>query len=151
MLIKGHNLDDELIIEIGKFAVLWNLFEKEHCQYDYKLKKIEFICGHVSASQDKQAALADALNQRSSWYNQLYVDCISRDLFSDDRGPKESELKYIESFLKREDDTLCGCLLCIYRIRCNMMHGLKEVETLNSQLAIFKAANGVLEDLHYGR
>ena len=28
MLIKGYDLSDELIVEVGKFALLWNLFEK---------------------------------------------------------------------------------------------------------------------------
>lgn len=45
------------------------------------------------------------------------------------------------------DDLNCGCLLVIYRIRNNLMHGLKMVEELNNQLKLFKAVNGVLESI----
>ena len=147
MLIKGYDLSDELIVEVGKFALLWNLFEKNYCCYECTPAKIVEICGFASVGEGKQAALAKALNQRRSWYDQLYTDFIIGGLYSDNRRPKEDEINYIEAFLKQEDDPVCGCLLCVSRIRNNLMHGLKDVETLNSQLDIFKAANGVLEDI----
>ena len=50
---------------------------------------------------------------------------------------KEREQKYI----------VLGCLMSIYRIRCNMMHGLKIVEQLDDQYELFKAVNGVLESI----
>lgn len=118
MLIKEYNLDDELIVEIGKFAVLWNLFEKHYCNNNCNLAKILDICESVSVSKQNQAKLADALNDRRSWFGQLYTDYIVDGLYSDSRYPKESEIHSIETFLKQEDDdTIIGCLLCVYRIR----------------------------------
>ncbi len=147
MLIKGYDLNDELIVEIGKFAVLWNLFEKNHCNYNTTPAKIVEVCGYASVSEEKQAALAKALNDRRLWFEQLYNDFIVGGLYSDDRSPKPEEINHIETFLKQEGNGICGCLLCVSRIRNNMMHGLKDVEKLNSQLEIFKAANGVLESI----
>lgn len=37
--------------------------------------------------------------------------------------------------------------MSIYRIRCNMMHGLKIVKQLDNQYELFKAVNGVLESI----
>ena len=44
-------------------------------------------------------------------------------------------------------DLNSGCLLVIYRIRNNLMHGLKMVEELNGQFELFQAVNGVLESI----
>lgn len=147
MLIKGFELSDELIVEIGKFAILWNLFEKSYFGYKCTPKKIMEICDCVSVSFEKQESLAKALNDRRMWFEQLYHDFILNGLYSDDRSPTEDEINHIETFLKQEDNTTCGCLLCISRIRNNLMHGLKDAEMLNKQLEIFKAANGILESL----
>lgn len=54
----------------------------------------------------------------------------------------------MEKFMEqKEEDVRCGCLLVIYRIRNNLMHGLKCIEQLNDQLKLFEAVNGVLETL----
>ena len=50
---------------------------------------------------------------------------------------------------QEEDDLRCGCLLVIYRIRNNLMHGLKCIEQLNDQFELFQAVNGVLESLDW--
>ena len=52
---------------------------------------------------------------------------------------------------QEEDDLRCGCLLVIYRIRNNLMHGLKCIEQLNDQLELFQTVNGVLESLDWIR
>ncbi len=147
MLIKGYDLNDELIVEIGKLAVLWNLFEKNYCCYKCTPAKIMEICDCISVGKEKQSALAKALNDRRLWFEQLYTDFIVGGLYSDNRHPKEDEINHIKAFLKQEDNTFYGCMLCVSRIRNNLMHGLKDVDTLNAQLDIFKAANGILESL----
>ena len=147
MLIKTYDLNDQLIVEIGKFAVLWNLFEKNHCNYKCNLSNILDVCNYVSVSNDKQTQLAKTLNDRRSWFEQLYTDFIVGGLYSASRSPNEDEIKYIETFLKQEENSIRGCLLCLYRIRNNLMHGLKNVEDLNTQLDIFKAANDILQSL----
>ena len=64
------------------------------------------------------------------------------------RQPQEADKRFMEEFLKQSgDDLTCGCLLTIYRIRNNLMHGLKQIEDLNTQLDLFKAVNEVLESV----
>ena len=147
MQIKGYNLNDELIVEIGKFAVLWNLFEKIHCDNKCNNRKILEDCSYLYVSSEKQNRLAVALNRRREWFEQLHTEFISKGLFSDDRQANEDEIKQIEAFLKQDGNTLYGCLLCVFRIRNNMMHGLKDVETLNTQVEIFKSVNDILESV----
>ena len=48
---------------------------------------------------------------------------------------------------QKGDNLNSGCLLAIYRIRNNLMHGLKMVEQLNDQFELFQAVNDVLESI----
>ena len=133
-------------MEIGKFAVLWNLFEKNNCNNNCNPTAIINACNYITVSKDSQAALAKALNDMRWWFELLIHDFIMKGLYSNDRQPSERDVQYIEEFLKESNSTI-GCLLSVYRIRNNMMHGLKSIEGLNNQLEIFKAANKVLEGL----
>ena len=145
MLIKGYDLSDDLIVEIGKFAVLWNLFESEYCDYNCNHRIIKRICSNITVSAEKQSVFANALNGRRLIYGQTYAEYIQNGLYSENRAPNSDEKVQREKFLNQESDSLCGCLDCVFRIRNIMMHGLKNVEMLNDQIEIFEAANGVLE------
>lgn len=148
MKVKNYELSDNLIAEIGKFTILWNIFEKIHCNFNCNITKIQATCKYLRIDKEKQAKLAEVLNARRIWFEQLYKDYIARNLYSKDRHPREEEIKSIETFLKQDGaDFTLGCLLCICRIRNNMMHGLKDVETLNEQISIFQAANEILESI----
>ena len=148
MNIKENILDDKLIIEIGKFAVLWNLFEKEHCNNNCNREKIKIACEFIVIDQEKQAKFAQALNKRREWFKQLYLDFINTNLYSDNKKPTDEEIEAIKCFLNQDGkDWTYGCLLCVYRIRNNMMHGLKDIEKLNKQIGIFQAVNEILESI----
>ena len=58
---------------------------------------------------------------------------------------KQANFQLIE--VSKEEYIVLGCLMSIYRIRCNMMHGLKIVKQLDNQYELFKAVNGVLESI----
>lgn len=146
MIIRRNDLNDELVMEIGKFAILWNIFESDYFDKQCTPEKIKSACTRLSIDKIKQSNLAKALNERRSWFGQLYIDYIKDNLYSDTRKPSEDKINAIENFLKQEGDNLIyGCLLSVQRIRNNLMHGLKCVEELNSQLDLFKAVNDVLE------
>lgn len=147
MLIKGYDLNNELIMELGKFAVFWNLFEKNHCKYKCSFKAIKKACSYITVSKDSQAAFAKALNNMRWWFDLVNSDFVSNVLYSTDRQPTGEESQYIKEFLDEGNDSPIGCLLCVYRVRNNMMHGIKSIEGLNDQFDIFKAANKVLEEL----
>ena len=149
MLIKQHILDDELVVEVGKFAILWNCFERFHCDNLCNPNKIKAVYQNLKIDQDKQAALAKALNVRRSWFGQIIPEYVETGLYPGNaRQNQEADRQLMEKFMEqKEPDLRCGCLLVIYRIRNNLMHGLKCIEQLNDQIELFKAVNGVLESI----
>ena len=149
MKIRNYNLDDELIIEIGRFSVLWNCFERFQCNNSCNPNSIKAICAKISIEKDKEVALATVLNKRRSFYNMIISEYVQQGLSpTGARQPQEDDKRFMEEFLKQSgDDLTCGCLLTIYRIRNNLMHGLKQIEDLNTQLDLFKAVNEVLESV----
>lgn len=149
MKIRNYNLDDELIIEIGRFSVLWNCFERFQCNNSCNPNSIKAICAKISIEKDKEVALATVLNKRRSFYNMIISEYVQQGLSpTGARQPQEDDKRFMEEFLKQSgDDLTCGCLLTIYRIRNNLMHGLKQIEDLNTQLDLFLAVNEVLESV----
>ena len=149
MKIRNYNLDDELIIEIGRFSVLWNCFERFQCNNSCNPNSIKSICAKISIEKDKEVALATVLNKRRSYYNMIIPEYVQQGLSpTGARQPQEDDKRFMEEFLKQSgDDLTCGCLLTIYRIRNNLMHGLKQIEDLNTQLDLFKTVNEVLESV----
>ena len=149
MFIQGNRLDDELVMEIGKFSILWNCFERFKCNYFCSINKIKEISSLVSIDKEKQAELARVLNERLSWSGQVIPEYVKIGLHPGNaHQSQETERILMEQFIKQEgDDLRQGCLLVIHRIRNNLLHGLKCVEQLNDQLELFKAVNGVLESL----
>lgn len=151
MKIKGENLKDDLVIEIGKFAILWNCFERYHCDNFCNPTKIKSICSSISIDKNKQTELARVLNKRRSWFGQIIPVYVDTGLHPGNaRLSKEEERRLMVEFMKQKGtDLRCGCLLVIHRIRNNLMHGLKCIEQLNDQLELFQAVNGVLESIDF--
>ncbi len=79
----------------------------------------------------------------------IVSDYVQDGLFPEGaRQSRDEDKTLMENFLKQDGDKLtCGCLLTIYRIRNNLMHGLKPIEDLNTQLELFEAVNEVLESV----
>ena len=149
MEIYGELLKNELVIEIGRFAILWNCFERFQCNNNCSPKEIKKIAPFLKVDVKYQARLAEVLNQRRSWFGQVISEYVETGLYPDNAKQSTEEDKYLmEKFMEQGDDDLrAGCLLVIYRIRNNLMHGLKCIEQLNDQLELFKAVNAVLESI----
>lgn len=41
MKIRDFELKDQTVLEIGKFAILWNWFEKEFCHNECNYKELK--------------------------------------------------------------------------------------------------------------
>lgn len=136
-------------MEIGKFAISWNCFERFYCDNLCSPAKIREKANDILIEDGKQSILASVLNERRSWYNQITFDYVATGLHPGNAGNStQSDMICMQNFMDQTGDDLnCGCLLVIYRIRNNLMHGLKMVEELNNQLKLFNAVNGVLESI----
>lgn len=149
MIIKGYDLNNELIFEIGRFSILWNLFERNQCNNNCNSRSIKDACTRINCDDIKQSKLAQVLNERCRLFCQDISGYVDVSLHPGNSRQSLPEDKVImQSYLKQEgDELLRGCLLVIYRIRNNLMHGMKCVEELNGQLTLFKAVNDVLESI----
>ena len=149
MIFRGNNLDDKLVIEIGRFSILWNCFERFQCDNACNPTKIKLISQNIKIDKNKEVQLAQVLNERRSWFGQVISEYVEMGLYPGNaRQNQEEDRLLMEKFMEqKEEDVRCGCLLVIYRIRNNLMHGLKCIEQLNDQLKLFEAVNGVLETL----
>ncbi len=151
MQIKGRNLENETVLEIGKFAILWNCFEKEYCNNNCKAAVIREKANLIQIDIGTQANFADVINKRRIILGQSITEYITNGLHGKNaHGSLETDMNTMCKFLEQSgdyDELVCGCLLVIRRIRNNMMHGLKAVSELNKQIELFRSANEVLESI----
>lgn len=150
MKIKGHELNDELVVEIGRFSVLWNCFERFQCDNFCSPSKIKNISSNINIDKDKECLFAKDLNNRRNFFNMIIADYVQEGLYPEGarQANTEEDKRLINDFLNNpEGNSTAGCLLAIYRIRNNLMHGLKQIEDLNNQLDLFKSVNEVLESI----
>lgn len=149
MLIKGFDLQAETILEVGKFTILWNWFERSWCKNHCNPHEINKIANTIHIDNKIRAHFAKVLNERRHLFNQLVPEYVNESLHPN-RANKSSDesLKFMQSFMEQAGDKqTLGCLLVLYRIRNNLMHGLKLIEELNGQTELFQAANAVLESM----
>ena len=149
MEIKGYHLKDKTVLEIGKFSILWNCFEHDWCDNNCNPQKLKEKAELIHIDIEKQSNLANVINKRRQWFDQLEMDYVIESLHPENaRRSSEFDMEIMRDFLKQEGSNLNGgCLLVIYRIRNNLMHGIKMIEELDVQIELFQAANEVLENI----
>ena len=151
MNIAGQKIKNSVVTEIGKFAILWNYFEHSHCNNHCNSSKIKEIANFINISEEKTNNLREALKNRMDIYEENITSYVHQGLHpTGSYPPKEQDELYMNLFINDNNEPIIntiGCLLVIQRIRNNMMHGLKDIHELESQLELFKAVNGVLEDI----
>ena len=151
MEIKSNNINDETVLEIGKFAILWNCLEKEYCNNNCKAAVIREKANLIQIDIGTQAKFADVINKRRIKLGQSITEYITNGLHGENaHGSPETDMNTMCKFLEKcgdYDELVCGCLLVIRRIRNNMMHGLKAVSELDKQIELFRSANEVLESI----
>lgn len=141
--IIGCDLHKETVLAVGKFAILWNIFEREKCGNHCTTSKIEELTFNTS---DKWQRLAEVLKRRQEQFDLTEGQYIARKLRQ--RGLNSEQIEKIKRFLQSNgQEDVIGGLFAIYRIRNNMFHGLKEYQMLNTQKELFDAVNNVLESI----
>ena len=136
------NISEQTVLEIGRFAILWNIFEKEVCRTHCS----ETILLSLTYTSNKEwRDLANIFNQRASLLT-CDIEQYVRSKLSLGHGAqhKEEIIRFIDSM---GESYLTGGLLAIYRIRNNMFHGLKDYRDLDNQLELFRCINRVLKKL----
>lgn len=141
--IIGYDLREETVLAIGKFAILWNIFESQKFENDCTVNKIEKL--KLNKSEQWQR-LAEVLKRRQEQFGLTEGQYIARKLRQ--KGLNSERIEKINKFLQSGGKTnIVGGLFAIYRIRNNMFHGLKDYQMLNEQKELFDAVNNVLESI----
>jgi len=143
--VYNGSLSSDTVIEIGKFTILWGLFEKEKCGNDCNVDKLAQI---VRNKEDNQhwKALAMVLKSRLDARG-CGIDDYVNSYLSHGKGMKEIEKVCVKDFINNNGEKcLVGGLIAVYRIRNNMFHGLKEWICLNEQIKLFKGINEFLTE-----
>ena len=153
MTIKGMEVSTETVLEIGKFATLWNWFENAKCKNHCTVGKVSSVAEGLRLDRGLLVNFSNVLGHRvellAGGNATKYV--IERLDSTDPRKRLSSrDVSAIEGFIDMsggEQDITRGALLAIYRIRNNMFHGMKGVWDLDNQIEIFRAANAILEEV----
>ncbi len=144
MNINGRQIESETVLEIGKFAILWNIFEKEKCNTNCNIEKLRTLIQHEKTNQhwrDLSQVFKNRVTANAS-DSERYVDTK----LSIGIGLNEAAKQEVKDFIENtESSHLLGGLIAIYRIRNNMYHGLKDWTALDSQIELFRGINKFLE------
>lgn len=107
MLIKGYSLQEETVFEIGKFTILWNWFECSWCHNNCNPRKIKQIATRIHIDEEKQAHLAEVLNERRNWFGQLEAEYVRDSLHPDNaRASKEEDMDVMRQFITQSEGEL---------------------------------------------
>lgn len=179
MKIKGIDFKEEVIGELGRFVVLWNMFENQYFSCMMNDQKIIDNSKDLTVPDDKYNAFKLSLVSRMKGYKKEIQQFIESELFASktqeekdyfsselyvkgsfyDQLPNEkkkekykkvmTQISYLIDFLTKDEVNICGCLFAMYRIRNNLMHGIKAAYHFSNQLDIFRSMNDVLESIHF--
>lgn len=149
MNISGYEIKDRIIRELGRFVVLWNIFERQYCGNYATSKSINEVAEEITIDLSKLRTLSEVLNARRHYYEHTIIEYVDYSLHPiNSRLSKEDDIKLMQDFMEQVGDKInTGCLLVILRIRNNLMHGLKTIDDINDQYRLFSAVNGVLESI----
>ena len=142
----------ETVESIGRFTIVWNLFEHHYMGNNaheagiYKLP-LSFIDDIDTPEintliENYRTAVRHYFNVD---YRDLNDEMISRVFYpSRKSGRYSSEIK---DFFDYRNNSFKACLCSICRIRNNMLHGEKDVYSINYQIDIIIAATEILSYL----
>lgn len=145
-LILNKNLDNKTIIEIGKFAILWNIFESQKMGNNCIEDKLKELSSKVitSANWKKFACELKKRSEIVSLDTNEYVDSG----LSLGKGIMKRNKQIVKDFINSNGEgNLDGGLIAIYRIRNNMFHGLKDWTQLDEQIELFASINKIIEEI----
>ena len=82
MKIRDFELKDQTVLEIGKFAILWNWFEKEFCHNECNYKELKKVAPYVKIDFQSQKDLAEVFEQRRFLFEQM-IRSVYKELHAD--------------------------------------------------------------------
>ena len=128
---------------------MWNIFEGAVCDNEAKISAFERRANKIA----QRGLLPPDIEEGVRFWRQRYVtDAEFNKLFErlwDQRDrPRRDCREHVEAVLRSEkndpESQLLAVMIVIYRLRNNLFHGLKEIDTLNDQVPNLSMACHVL-------
>lgn len=135
------NYEDHLII--WEFVVLWNYFERNVCEKDFKPDKVEEYVKQIN-----QKSIDGYYNYfRTRYVCNTSTNSHFEELFPTTRGRKEEVKNLLLGKEEASLDKTSAIILIVYRLRCNLFHGIKTADMLKRQEELFRQACMFLLDI----
>lgn len=150
-LKQYYHIDDSTVNAIGEFSIVWALFERDKCNQNCSPCKLRILSEKIIESEE--------LKENCNFFREINQDLIIRkksritdetiqDLYFSQETNNQQEL--IDFLMRNAQDWksfLTGAMLLVYRIRNNMLHGLKDEYDLNKQKEIFIKGSKLLHSV----
>lgn len=161
--INNYSYNKETILEIGKFAVMWNFFEYDKFNKECEVSKIKDYVAKLNITEELVAKcydLRDKLRDYLMWHEIVDVKTIWKKFYTKKKKVKNNDgswqlikpindyvFEYLNNIPLKNIQLLEGCLYVCLRLRNNLFHGVKLYYSLDDQIEIFKALNNLLEEI----
>ena len=139
------------------FSLIWNLFETVACRRQANPTSIREAVDHAGDSgRLKQATYTKYADYfRGRYLHDGDIDHVFAVLFMDHAGSKTVVRGVLLGEMHDLNNVVYALLLIAHRIRNNLFHGNKGIETLHTQTDLFRVVNRLLatflEDIQPGQ
>lgn len=149
MKILNEKLNENIVKQIGKFTILWAEYEKQYCRNNCNSTTIRDFAKNYIVDTEILQDFAIKARGRIGRINENEAEYVSYNLIPENANqPNKDDIQEMYKFIEQQgDENTLGAFLCIYRIRNNLLHGLKAISELNEQIELFKSMNKVLENI----
>ncbi len=146
---KNEMFEHNEIKAISDFSILWNLFENKLCGNNANANCFSRISNIYSTRQP----LIAIINSSIEYFKERYVDVNSnfKPLFNGLLFRSNDNQELVKDVLldcrNSTSSKIEALLIIIYRFRCNLFHGSKDIETIHLQNVNFEIINQFLVKL----
>src|SRR6185312_6487657 len=141
----GHALRRESVDAVSNFSLMWNIFEGTVCSNQAQISVFESRANEIAHRGSLPLAIEDGVG---FWRQRYVAESAFNKRFEQLRFRPRDRREHVEAVLRSEkndpESQLLAAMIVIYRLRNNLFHGLKEINTLNDQVESLTIACRVL-------
>lgn len=147
MIDPIFQITQETIQSVGEFSINWSLFEKYYCDCFCKPWKIDEIIDFSPYEEKIVPLIPKFRTLMNAWFKyqnkEINDDGVSDILYTEENEGSNYRSRIV-SFLTSDSTSVVDCMLCIERLRNNLLHGEKEAFELNRQRELIETATSIL-------
>jgi hypothetical protein len=141
----GHALKHDSVDVVSSFTLMWDIFEGAVCSNHANILAFKKRANKIA----QRRLLPQDIEDGVRFWRQRYVTGAKLNNQFERLNFRPPDCReHVEAVLRSEKDDpesrLLAVMIVIYRLRNNLFHGLKEIDTLNDQLPNLTMACRVL-------